>query len=77
MLFLFPVKENMGSGTGSGTLMPTCPASTFFWKYEAETPDVVKIQAPLPYSFELRSWTASSSVRTEIQTKTGPNISSL
>jgi len=28
-----PVKENMGRGTGIGTLIPTCPASTRCWKY--------------------------------------------
>lgn len=28
-----PVKENMGRGTGMGTLIPTCPASTRCWKY--------------------------------------------
>ena len=47
MDFLFPVKENMGKGTGIGTLIPTCPASMFFWNAVAVAPDFVKIDAEI------------------------------
>jgi hypothetical protein len=35
-------------GTGIGTLMPTMPTSTSFWKRRAAPPSLVKIAVPLP-----------------------------
>jgi hypothetical protein len=50
---LLPVKENMGKGTGMGTLIPTWPASISFWKRVAVAPERVKMAVPLPYSLAL------------------------
>jgi hypothetical protein len=45
---LFPDHANVGTGTGMGTLIPICPASTFRSKYRAVAPLLVKIDVPLP-----------------------------
>lgn len=50
---LLPVNENIGSGTGIGTLIPTCPASTPNVNFLAAAPLVVKIAVPLPYLLAL------------------------
>jgi len=44
-----PVKEKNGSGTGMGTLIPTCPTLTSCWYFLAAAPDWVKMAQPLPY----------------------------
>ena len=44
-----PVKENMGRGTGMGTLTPICPTSTSCVNLRAAEPELVKIAVPLPY----------------------------
>lgn len=36
---LLPLQENMGKGTGIGTLMPTCPTSTWCSNLRAVAPD--------------------------------------
>ena len=46
---MLPVKENMGRGTGMGTLMPTWPASISNWYLRAAAPLLVKMAVPLPY----------------------------
>ena len=46
--YLDPVKENIGSGTGMGTLMPTCPTSASWVNFLAVAPFVVKMAVPLP-----------------------------
>ena len=43
-----PVKGNIGSGIGIGTLMPTCPTATLDWNFLATAPEVVKMAVPLP-----------------------------
>ena len=48
ILTLFPVKENIGRGTGIGRLIPTWPHSTLCLKYLAAFPDLVKIAVPFP-----------------------------
>ena len=35
-------------GTGMGTLTPTMPTSTSFWKRRAAPPSLVKMAVPLP-----------------------------
>ena len=39
MLALFPVNENIGNGTGIGTLIPTWPQSMLAVKWRAAAPD--------------------------------------
>ena len=46
--YLEPVKENMGRGTGMGTLIPTCPTSASWVNLRAVAPFVVKMAVPLP-----------------------------
>jgi hypothetical protein len=48
---LFPVKENMGKGTGMGTLIPIYPASISVWNFLPWAPLLVKIEAPFPHWF--------------------------
>lgn len=43
-----PVNENIGRGTGIGTLTPTCPTSISFTNFLAVAPFVVKIAVPFP-----------------------------
>ena len=50
---LLPVNENIGSGTGMGTLIPICPASTSKVNLRAAAPLVVNRAVPLPYRFAL------------------------
>lgn len=38
---LFPLQLNVGTGTGMGTLTPSCPGSTVCVKYRAADPDEV------------------------------------
>lgn len=40
------MKEKYGSGTGTGTLMPTCPAWISRWYFLAAAPDCVKSEVP-------------------------------
>lgn len=74
---LFPLHENMGKGTGMGTLIPTCPTLTSFSNLRAEAPDWVNMEAPFPYGLALTMAMASSSVAASRQNKTGPKISVL
>jgi hypothetical protein len=46
--FFPPVKENIGRGTGIGTLIPICPHSISFSNLCAADPDFVKIAHPFP-----------------------------
>ena len=43
---LDPVKENMGRGTGMGTLMPTWPTSISCVNFLAAAPELVKRAVP-------------------------------
>mmetsp|Transcript_3812 Transcript_3812/g.9018 ORF Transcript_3812/g.9018 Transcript_3812/m.9018 type:complete len:212 (-) Transcript_3812:1100-1735(-) len=70
-----PLKLNMGSGTGIGTLMPTFPQSTSFWNFRAAAPDFVKRAAPLPYGLALVKAMASSSDSANKTLNTGANSS--
>lgn len=45
---LDPVKENIGRGTGMGTLIPTWPTSISCWNLRADDPEDVNIAQPLP-----------------------------
>lgn len=76
-LTLFPLHENMGNGTGIGTLIPIWPTSTSTSNLRAVAPLCVKIAVPLPYLFALIIARASSNVSAGITTRTGPKISSL
>ena len=51
--FFQPPKEWYATGTGIGTLMPTIPHCTSFWKRRAAPPSLVKIAVPLPYGLRL------------------------
>jgi hypothetical protein len=76
-LALFPLQENMGKGTGIGTLTPICPTLTPLSNLRAVAPDWVKIAVPLPYLLSLIMSIASSSVSALTMTSAGPKISSL
>mmetsp|Transcript_35936 Transcript_35936/g.65984 ORF Transcript_35936/g.65984 Transcript_35936/m.65984 type:complete len:227 (-) Transcript_35936:866-1546(-) len=75
MDFLLPVKENIGSGTGIGTLTPTCPACISLTYLRAAAPLLVKTAVPFPYGFEFTNSMASSYVSTSTQQRTGPKSS--
>ncbi|MDT4847129.1 hypothetical protein FQZ97_811780 [compost metagenome] len=69
------MNENIGTGTGIGTLMPTWPTSMSSWKRRAAAPDCVKIAVPLPFGLLLISSMASSMVSASAMHSTGPNTS--
>ena len=43
------MNEKIGKGTGIGTLIPICPASTSLVNLRAEEPEFVKRAVPFPY----------------------------
>ncbi|MCY1448411.1 hypothetical protein D9M71_650740 [compost metagenome] len=71
-----PVKENSGTGTGIGTLMPTWPTSISSWKCRAAAPERVKRAVPLPLGLALIRAMASSMVAACMTQSTGPKTSS-
>jgi len=77
MDFLFPVKLNMGKGTGMGKLIPICPHSIWCVKCLAADPLLVNIAVPFPYSLALMKSIASYKVSFLTTHTAGPKISSL
>ncbi|MNP04704.1 hypothetical protein D3C76_966280 [compost metagenome] len=71
-----PVKENSGTGTGIGTLMPTWPTSISSLKCRAAAPERVNRAVPLPFGLALISSMAWSRVSACTTQSTGPKISS-
>ena len=69
------MNENIGTGTGIGTLMPTWPTSMSSWNLRAAAPDCVKIAVPLPFGLALISSIASSMSSALATHSTGPKIS--
>ena len=72
-----PPKLWKAIGTGIGTLTPTMPISTLLAKVRAASPSRVKMAVPLPYSWSLMIYTASSKECARTTESTGPKISSL
>lgn len=62
VIYLEPVNENIGKGTGIGTFTPTWPTSISCVNFLAVAPFVVKMAVPLPYRLLLITLIASYEV---------------